>query len=214
MTSYNQISGQRLTRVEALSDGVFAIAMTILVLDLVDQNATKNISEKELLTALTTLLPKFLSFFLSFLTLGIFWIGQMTQFDFINKYNRKLTWFTVMFLMFVSILPFTTTILSNHFNNKVSILLYWINILLIGIISWLHWEVAAKQSFLNIAGQEKKNIIKLFRNRVLTAQILYAFGAALCFINTKLSIIFIIGLQINIAFSIFTIKKRPPKNKY
>ena len=213
MTSYNQISGQRIIRVEALSDGVFAIAMTILVLDLVDQNATKNISEKELLAALTALLPKFLSFFLSFLTLGIFWIGQMTQFDFINKYNRKLTWFTVMFLMFVSILPFTTTILSNHFNNKVSILLYWVNILFIGIISWLHWEVAAKQSFLNIAGQEKKNIIKLFRNRVLTAQILYAFGAALCFINTKLSIIFIIVVQINIAFSIFTIKKRLPKNK-
>ena len=213
MTSYNQISGQRLIRVEALSDGVFAIAMTILVLDLVDQNATKNISEKELLTALTALLPKFLSFFLSFLTLGIFWIGQMTQYDFINKYNRKLTWFTVMFLMFVSVLPFTTTILSNHFSNKVSILLYWVNILFIGIISWLHWEVAAKQSFLNIAGQEKKNIIKLFRNRVLTAQILYAFGAALCFINTKLSIIFIIVVQINIAFSIFTIKKRLPKNK-
>ena len=213
MTSYNQISGQRIIRVEALSDGVFAIAMTILVLDLVDQNATKNISEKELLTALTALLPKFLSFFLSFLTLGIFWIGQMTQYDFINKYNRKLTWFTVMFLMFVSVLPFTTTILSNHFSNKVSILLYWVNILFIGIISWLHWEVAAKQSFLNIAGQEKKNIIKLFRNRVLTAQILYAFGAALCFINTKLSIIFIIVVQINIAFSIFTIKKRLPKNK-
>ena len=213
MTSYNQISGQRIIRVEALSDGVFAIAMTILVLDLVDQNATKNISEKELLAALTALLPKFLSFFLSFLTLGIFWIGQMTQYDFINKYNRKLTWFTVMFLMFVSVLPFTTTILSNHFSNKVSILLYWVNILFIGIISWLHWEVAAKQSFLNIAGQEKKNIIKLFRNRVLTAQILYAFGAALCFINTKLSIIFIIVVQINIAFSIFTIKKRLPKNK-
>ena len=156
---------------------------------------------------------KFLSFFLSFLTLGIFWIGQMTQYDFINKYNRKLTWFTVMFLMFVSVLPFTTTILSNHFSNKVSILLYWVNILFIGIISWLHWEVAAKQSFLNIAGQEKKNIIKLFRNRVLTAQILYAFGAALCFINTKLSIIFIIVVQINIAFSIFTIKKKLPKNK-
>ena len=213
MTSYNQISGQRIIRVEALSDGVFAIAMTILVLDLVDQNATKNISEKELLAALTALLPKFLSFFLSFLTLGIFWIGQMTQYDFINKYNRKLTWFTVMFLMFISVLPFTTTILSNHFSNKVSILLYWINILFIGIISWFHWEIAVKQSFLNIAGQEKKNIIKLFRNRVLTAQILYAFGAALCFINTKLSIIFIIVVQINIAFSIFTIKKRLPKNK-
>ena len=213
MTSYNQISGQRIIRVEALSDGVFAIAMTILVLDLVDQNATKNISEKELLTALTALLPKFLSFFLSFLTLGIFGIGQMTQYDFINKYNRKLTWITVMFLMFVSVLPFTTTILSNHFSNKVSILLYWINILFIGIISWFHWEIAVKQSFLNIAGQEKKNIIKLFRNRVLTAQILYAVGAALCFVNTKLSIIFIIVVQINIAFSIFKIKKRLPKNE-
>lgn len=208
MKSYNQISGQRLSRVEALSDGVFAIAMTILVLDLADHNATKSLSEKELLASLKELLPNFLSFFLSFLTLGIFWIGQMTQYDYITKYNRKLTWFTVMFLMFVSILPFTTTILSNHFDNKVAILLYWINLLLIGILSWLHWEVAAKELYLNIEGQEKNGIIKLFRNRVLTAQTLYAVGAALCFINTKLSIAFIIAVQINIAFSIFVKKKR------
>lgn len=212
MKFYNQISGQRLVRVEALSDGVFAIAMTILILDLVDHNASKTLTEKELLNAMIELIPKFLSFFLSFLTLGIFWIGQMTQYDFITKYNRKLTWFTIMFLMFVSILPFTTTMLSNHFDNKVAILLYWINILLIGILSWLHWEVAAKEAFLNIEGQEKNSIMKLFRNRVLIAQILYVVGAALCFINTKLSIAFIIAVQINIAFSIFT-RKKTIKNK-
>jgi hypothetical protein len=54
--------------------------------------------------------------------------------------------------------------LSDHFNNKVAILLYWVNILLTGILSWLHWEVAVKELFLNIEGQEKNSIIKLFRN--------------------------------------------------
>ncbi len=88
----------------------------------------------------------------------------MTQYDFISKYNRKLTWYTIMFLMFICILPFTTTMLSDHFNNKVAILLYWVNILLTGILSWLHWEVAVKELFLNIEGQEKNSIIKLFRN--------------------------------------------------
>src|SRR5579871_884669 len=91
--SYTQIAGQSLERLAALSDGVFGVAATLLVLDL--QVPVLDIvhtaqplwangalqSEQVLLNALLPLLPRLVTYFMSFLTLGIFWLGQQTQFN-------------------------------------------------------------------------------------------------------------------------------------
>eukprot|EP01136_Pigoraptor_vietnamica_P024961 Opistho-1_new@78446 len=114
MSIYNRIVGQRIARIEALSDGVFAIAMTILVFNLKDPLEHHTQSDAELLLSLKNMLPAFLSFFLSFMTLGIFWTGQSTQFHYIKTYDRNLNWITLFFLMAVSVLPFTTDVLSHH----------------------------------------------------------------------------------------------------
>ena len=76
MSLYNRIAGQRITRIEALSDGVFAIAMTLLVLDIKVPISESITSEKQLIDTFLTLTPKLLTYFLSFMTLGIFWTGQ------------------------------------------------------------------------------------------------------------------------------------------
>jgi uncharacterized membrane protein len=145
MPSYNQIAGQRIQRIEALSDGVFAIAMTILAFNLKDPVGKAVQGDEQLLTALGGMLPAFLSYLLSFLTLGIFWTGQTTQFHFIEKYDRNMGWITIFFLMFVSVLPFTTELLSNHISNRVPVLLYWLNILALGIFIYMHWKYACKK---------------------------------------------------------------------
>src|SRR5690348_11874665 len=102
---YNRIVGQNLERLAALSDGIFAVAMTLLVLDLHTPLADAGTKfstpllwtsqglgkEVAFLGALGSLLPHFLAYILSFLTLGIFWVGQQTQLNQFAASNRHLT---------------------------------------------------------------------------------------------------------------------------
>src|SRR5258707_10629377 len=112
-TDYNRIAGQSLERLAALSDGIFAVAMTLLVLDLhVPVNDVLHIqqpiwmpgalqSEQMLWDALVKLSPRLLTYFMSFMTLGIFWIGQQTQLNHFTKSDRNLTWLHLAFLLAV-----------------------------------------------------------------------------------------------------------------
>jgi len=106
--NYNKIAGQNTQRVDAISDGVFAVAMTLLVLDIKVPIAETIGTEAELAGAFFALMPKFLVYFLSFMTVGIFWTGQSTQSKYIERSNRNLNWITLLFLLFVSLLPFST----------------------------------------------------------------------------------------------------------
>ncbi len=79
--SYNRIAVQSTERLAALSDGIFAFAMTLLVLDIHTPVAHAIHQESDLLQALVGLGPQFGMYMMSFLTLGIFWTGQQTQFN-------------------------------------------------------------------------------------------------------------------------------------
>jgi uncharacterized membrane protein len=201
--SYNQLAGQKISRMEALSDGVFAIALTLLVLDLkVPVNESIH-SEKDLVDAFCDLTPKLLSYFLSFMTLGIFWTGHTAQFTYIEKSDRHLNWISLFFLLFVSLLPFTTGFLSEHIHFRFSILLYWFNIFALGICLLVHWNYAARKGFISGEGAERGTIVNVIRRRIVIAQTLYALGALLCLVNNYLSIFVIIAIQLNYALAIF-----------
>lgn len=83
-TKYNLIAGQSIERLAALSDGLFAVAMTLLVLDLHAPAVEAVHSEHDLWRALVALAPRLLVWLMSFLTLGIFWVGQQTQLNYIG----------------------------------------------------------------------------------------------------------------------------------
>src|SRR5690348_9298823 len=114
---YNRIAGQSLERLAALADGIFAVAMTLLVLDLhtpvADASARFSTpllwtnqglgKEVALLGDLAGLVPHLLPYALSFLTLGIFWVGQQTQLNFFVSSNRHLTWIHLTFLLAISL---------------------------------------------------------------------------------------------------------------
>jgi uncharacterized membrane protein len=98
---YHHFAGSSLARLAALSDGVFAVAMTLLVLDLKAPIAPKHAqhpiwaagSEHALLHGLLhQVAPRLLPYAMSFLTLGIFWVGQQTQLESFTRSTRALTW--------------------------------------------------------------------------------------------------------------------------
>lgn len=213
MISYNKLAGQKINRMEAISDGVFAIALTLLVLDIKVPVSETIKTEGDLLQALCGLMPRLLSYFLSFMTLGIFWTGQSVQFSNINQYDRHLNWISLFFLLFVSLLPFTTAFLSEHIHFKLSIGLYWLNILALGVMLYIHWNYAYKHNYVVAAGSEKEGINKAVRRRIVFAQTLYLFGALLCFVSTYLSIAVIVLVQLNYAFAFFFVQKPVQQEK-
>ena|SRR5215469_16927889 len=106
MRIYNAIAGRSKERLAALSDGVFAFAMTVLVLDIRPPDIAGIHSEREFMHALMVLSPRLVPFIMSFMTLGIFWVGQQAQRNALAHTDRGYTWLHIGFLMTVCLLPF------------------------------------------------------------------------------------------------------------
>ena len=201
--SYNHFAGQKVNRLEALTDGIFAIAMTILVLDIRFPVSDTIRTEAELWQSFLTLAPKLSTYILSFMTLGIFWTGYTSQFNFINRSDRHLNWISLFFLMFVSLIPFSTSFLSDHIHFKLAIGIYWLNLFALGVFILIHWNYVRKMNYLNIEGSVLLKTNKAIKKRIYTAQGLYLIGASFCFIHTYISISFIILVQLYYALAIF-----------
>src|SRR4029450_9769299 len=93
------------SRVEALSDGVFAIAMTILVLNISVPTA-ETVSADRLLDALGRVAPQVIVYIISFVNLGVLWVGQHNQYHFIDRADRWFLWINILFFLFYSLFPF------------------------------------------------------------------------------------------------------------
>lgn len=198
-TSYNRIAGQSVERLAALSDGVFAVAMTLLVLDL-RVPATEAIhSEPDLWRALIALSPRLVMYMMSFLTLGIFWVGQQTQLNHLTHSDRSLTWIHLAFLFAVTLTPFSTMLLGEHTAYRTALLAYWGNILLLGVTLYFSWMCAIGSGLIK---QDLAPEVRIaIKRRIVIGQSLYALGALLCVFNTYWSIAFIVLVQLNYAIA-------------
>src|SRR5437899_2116905 len=143
-TSYNHLAGRSVERLAALSDGIFAVAMTLLVLDLRVPARASVHSQRELSGVLVALAPQLLVYMMSFLTLGIVWVGQQTQLNHLARSDRDLTWIHIAFLLAVCVTPFSTTLLAEYPRYRVALLTYWANILLPGIVLYGSWGYAIR----------------------------------------------------------------------
>jgi uncharacterized membrane protein len=198
-TLYNRIQGRNLERLAALSDGIFAVAMTLLVLDLRLPSAAQVHSEQELLWALGALGPQWITYAMSFLTLGIFWAGQQTQLNHMGEGTRDLTWIHLGFLFAVTLLPLSTRLLAEFITFRAALGLYWLNIFVLGAMLYWSWAHATHAGL--IKADTPEEIRGSICRRVVVAQSLYAAGAALCFINTSVSIAAIVLVQLNYAIA-------------
>jgi uncharacterized membrane protein len=198
-THYNRIAGQSVERLAALSDGVFAVAMTLLVLDLRAPAADAIHTERDLLHALAPLAPRLLVYLMSFMTLGIFWVGQQVQLNHLARSTRDLTWTHLAILVSISLMPFSTALMAEFFQFRVALLVYWLNILLYGVLAYISSHCARAESLLK-PGLPPETIPAVQR-RIVIAQALYAVGALLCVIDTTWSIGFIVLVQLNSAIA-------------
>jgi len=204
--SYNQIAGQNAERLAAMSDGIFAVAMTLLLLELRVPARGLIHSEADLRHALALLSPQLLVYVMSFITLGIFWVGQQTQLNHLARSDRELTWIHLTFLFAVTLMPFSTRLLIEFLAYRTALLAYWTNILALGVVLYFSWGHATKAGL--VKEDIPANVPPAICRRILIGQSLYAFGALLCVFNTYWSIAFIVLVQLNYAIGLRFRKKR------
>jgi uncharacterized membrane protein len=195
--TYNQVAGRSLERLAALSDGLFAFAMTLLVLDLRVPELGAVHSERDLLQALLGLSPRLLTWLMSFMTLSIFWTGQQAQLAHFKESDRHLSWIQLAFLSLVSLLPFSTRLLTAFVDLRSALLIYWLNLLALGVVIYASWAYACRHGLLK--PEATPAVQAAVVRRILGAQSLYAVGAALCVFGTYWSIGFIVLVQLNFA---------------
>jgi uncharacterized membrane protein len=194
---YNVFAGGDVGRIEALSDGIFAFAATVLVLDFRTPDAVDIHSEAGLLSALVASAHRLMPWLLSLLTLGIFWVAQQTQLSHLARSNRNLTWLHLVFLAIITVLPFTTRLLADFFTYRTAFLIYWANIFLLGVAVYATWAYGERAKL--IREDAPQELLGAFRRRVIIAQSLYAVGAVVGVVSVPLGLTLIILIQLNYA---------------
>lgn len=118
-------------RTLTFTDGLFAIAMTLLVVDLAVPTLNDAASVSELADKLNDDSAKFISFFISFAVIGRYWLAHHTYFSALARMDRKLIALNLVYLAFIAFLPFPTALLGEYFENPLSIAIYAVNVAIV-----------------------------------------------------------------------------------
>jgi uncharacterized membrane protein len=117
-------------RLEAFSDGVFAVALTLLILELNPPHIADHSSLSQYAAAIAPLIPKVISFVLTFVIICIHWVGHHYFFRHLRQAPLGLVWLNNLFLLWLCFMPFPTAMLGDHPTDQFPILLYSVNQLL------------------------------------------------------------------------------------
>jgi uncharacterized membrane protein len=128
-------------RVAFFSDAVFAIAITLLVIELTVPEG--DLTGPQLTHELGRLGPKFFSFGLSFWVIGRFWIGHHLTFQYLRRWNLPMLWINLLLLVCIAFLPFPTAVLGNHLDLPVAVRLYAASVTVTGLAATLLWWYAS-----------------------------------------------------------------------
>jgi uncharacterized membrane protein len=185
-----EIQGLAKSRVEALSDGIFAVAMTLLILDIKVPSVAR---ASDLPHELLALWPRLLSYVISFLMLGIYWVGQHNQFHIIRRADRNLLWINVVFLLTICLVPFSTALVSAYLRAPVALAVYGGNLIAIGLILCGHWLYATHRHRLTDRGLDPQ-FVRLVTRRILIGPVVFGAATTLAFVSTTIAlVIFVLG---------------------
>jgi uncharacterized membrane protein len=127
-------------RILALSDGVFAIAITLLILEIAVPATTSNAG---LPKALLGLWPRYLAYLVSFVVIARFWQTHRQAFRLIVRTDGVLVWLNLLLLMFVAFLPFPTAVVGEHSGSPAAAVLYATSVILVSLASAAYWWYAS-----------------------------------------------------------------------
>ncbi len=195
-------------RVESLCDGIFAIAMTIIILELkTPESLPFNTLNEDLPNTLIQLIPSIEAYILSFIVLGIFWLRHQIQFKYLKYVNRNILTINIFFLMLIVLVPFTSGLVMRFHNSRMALNIYILNLLLIS--SMLSIQGFYMKSNSKIRYEEVDDeLIKKFLFLTGLPLIIFSLSFLMTFVNLRAAFLMIY------LYPIFYIIFRMFKKKY
>ncbi len=172
-------------RLEALSDNIFAVAMTLLVLDL---RIPAHPPDASVWPYLATLWHHMRTFAVSFFIVGLYWVLHHHVFVFIRRSDRTVLWLNLLFMMFVVVTPFSAGLLGAFDDSRTAIAVYGANIALLGISLLAIWWYATRDRRL-VDAKLPRPLIRLEAVRMMILPAICALAVAISFVNTTASIV-------------------------
>jgi len=178
-------AGLTKTRIEALTDGIFATVMTVLVLGL--SLPQVNLSESDLQGEIVKLSPHILAYAFSFIVLGVYWIGHHNQFHYIKRTDRVFLWVNIVFLLTIGFVPFSTSLLGEYPFSPSAVRIYGANLGATGLALYAVWWYATSQYRL-VEKDLNPHIVSLAKNRTIIGPIVSLLGIGFSFLDTRISL--------------------------
>lgn len=181
-------------RIMALADGVFAIVMTLLVLGIDPPRVPHEELDETLVWEILHLWPRIAAFAVSFLVLGIYWVGHHTQFHFLRGVDRGILWINILFLMAVCLVPFSTHLVGHYGSEGIGLWIYGGNFILISLLLLAHWRYAVRKGLLREEADAK--VVARGTRQILLGPALYVAAIAVSFLDSRLSLLVILGVPV------------------
>jgi uncharacterized membrane protein len=161
--------------------------MTLMIFNIKVPEIASDLVHRHLVHELAILWPKFLVYAVSFVTLGVYWVGHHNQQHYILRTDRTFLWINIFYLMCVSLVPFSTGLLGQYPGESIALVVYGFNLVLVGGFLYTHWWYATRRHRL-VAGDIRSDVVRLAKHRILIAPI--ASLVAICFslASTRLSL--------------------------
>ena len=165
----------QLERLILFSDAVFAIAITLLVIEIkIPEIHEKPVTDNAVLHKLAELIPKFVGFLVSFLLIGQYWIVHHRMFSFVINFTDRLIWLNILFLFAIALMPFSTGFYSEYVLRGVvtPVIFYTANIALLGLANFLMWRYLSNQKN-NLTENLTPALARYFSLRALTVPTIF-----------------------------------------
>jgi uncharacterized membrane protein len=177
--------GLSTVRLTALTDGVFAIVLTLLVLDL---HAPSAATQAQLLASLRAIVPNLVLFVMSFAIVAVFWYGHHMEMHWIVRSDRVHLGITLAFLLTISFVPFSASLLGKNHQLPLAATIYGANLFLAGIVRYVHWVYATHNSRLVAPGLDTE-LVRYVRRVFMVVPLLYLVASALAWLSTIVAIL-------------------------
>lgn len=165
----------QLERLILFSDAVFAIAITLLVIEIkIPELPHDKVTDTSLQQSLAHLIPKFIGFLISFLLIGQYWIVHHRLFGYVINFNERLIWLNIFFLLAVALMPFSTGFYSEYVlsHTVTPVIFYTANIALLGFVNFIMWRYVSNPRHA-LSENLQKPVARFFSARALAVPFIF-----------------------------------------
>jgi uncharacterized membrane protein len=191
----NTENGRELDRIVFFSDAVFAIAITLLVLDIHVPEIPERLVDEQVPGRLLALWPKYLSYVLSFVVILMYWMAHHITFRAIKRYDRTLIWLNSLFLMCIAFLPFPTSLLGEYGDNQLAVAIYAASVAVARLLLTAVWWYASSGHRL-IDESFPESTIRIYLVRGLAVALAFVISIGISFFSVSAAMYFWILLVV------------------